>query len=262
MKASVKFRNLPVLTVSIDDTETGRLFFNLSQTQNAVQAPFFRDAMHYTPKYMFELAQQAKKAFGWNWVSDHYDISVTATLHKDLENYVGKLGFDQIPEEYDSLLYDLHHCLHAIQFGKIDPGRYDNLQIEWLTDESIPLPQSFEFVESTNYGDLILINPYVGHNPLQIYRENDFACIETTCKFHDIIKPGIVITTNIETVTKKQILDQFLKQVPEFVELHGADKILYYSGSAKIGHVENVDILRKIKNYTGDLELESAEFNE
>lgn len=261
MKIVVKFHNQPDIEIAVDDTETGRLFFDLTKKQNEKQQPFYKDTSVYTPEYMIELAHKAKDAFNWDWLSDGYDTSITAQLHKDLENSVGKLGFENIPEEYDELLYDLHHCLHAIQFGKTAEERIDNFQIEWFTDESVPLPKSFEFAESSKYGDLILINPYVGHNPLQIYRENDFNSLETTCKFHDIIKPGIVLTTRVN-VTKDAIVEEFKHRDPKFVELHGEEKIRYYAGAAVIGHVVDLDIFDQVKTSAGTLVLDRVEFYE
>jgi hypothetical protein len=259
MKIAVEFHNQPKIEIAVDNTETGRLFFELTQQQNTRQAAWYRDTLRYTPEYMVELAHQAQAAFGWNWVRDHYNIAATAQLHKDLENSVGQLGFENIPEQYDKLLYDLHHCLHSVQFGKSQPGRQDNFQIEWLCDEFVPLPESFEFCETCYTGDLILINPYVGHNPLQIYRENDFSSLATTCRFHDRIKPGIVLA-QYQSATKDQIVAEFTKQAPEFVELHGADKIRYYAGSAVIGHVINLDQFAQLKQHTAPLILKSVEF--
>jgi hypothetical protein len=261
MKISVKFHNQPTIEIAVDNTKTGRLYFDLTRQQNEQQQPFYQDTAGYTPEYMIELAHQAKKAFDWDWFSPQYDTSITAQLHKDLENSVGQLGFAQIPEEYDTLLYDLHHCLHAIQFGKSRPGRSDNFQIEWLTDNSVPLPADFEFKESTADGDLILINPYVGHNPLQIYKENDFTSLATTCQFHDIIKPGIVLT-NAATATKNQILAEFQRQAPEFVKLHGEDRISYYAGAAVIGHVVDNEILNQVVQSKDTLVLDQVEFYE
>ena len=261
MKITVKFHRQPAIEIVVDNTETGRLFFELTQQQNILQPPFYRDTITYTPEYMVKLAQQARHAFGWDWVCDHYDISTTAQLHKDLENYIGQLGFAQIPEQYDQLLYDLHHCLHDIQFGKTQPSRLNNFQIEWLTDQCVALPSSFEFKETSNYGDLILINTYVGHNPLQIYIENDFSSLATTCRFHDIIKPGIVLTTQ-HSVTKDMILKEFIKQAPDFVKLHGEDKIKYYAGSAVVGHVVDVNILTQLQQHKEYLELDCVEFYE
>lgn len=260
MRILVKFVDQPTIEIAVDDTETGRLYFDLTRKQT--QQPFFRDTLTYTPEYMIELAHQAREAFGWSWFSDHYDISVTAQLHKDLEHSVGQLGFDQIPEQYDQLLYDLHHCLHAIQFGKDQPGRFDNFQIEWLVNDSVPLPDSFEFKDRSKPGDLLLINPYVGHNPLQIYREQDFSSLSTTCRFHDVIKPGIVLSTGQPQITKDDILAEFVRHDPAFVDLHGADRIKYYAGSAVVGHVTDITVLNQVKQSANILTLEQIEFNE
>jgi hypothetical protein len=262
MKIEIKFHEHPTIEVVINDTETGRAYFEISKKQHQLQAPFFRDTRDYTADYMIQLAHEAKKVFGWNWLSDRYDTSITARLHKDLENSIGKLGFAKIPAEYDNLLYDLHHCLHAIQFGKTQSGREDNLQIEWLTDNSVPLPASFSFQESSKFGDLILINPYVGHNPLQIYRENDFDFLSTTCKFHDIIKPGIVLLSQDTKCDKDAIVEKFKENDQAFVNLHGADKIRYYSGEAVIGRTLNVDVLKQIKRSPSLLILDKVEFSD
>jgi hypothetical protein len=261
MQVVVKLKNHANLFIDVHETETGKLWFDLSKHINQTQTPFYQDTLFYTNQKMIELAHQAKEAFGWNWLSDSYDISLTTQLHKDLELSVGKLSFKNIPEEYDQLLYDLHHCLHAIQFGKTCSGRFDNFQIEWFTDQSIPLPASFEFQESCNFGDLILINPYVGHNPLQIYCENDFSSLDTTCKFHDIIKPGIVLT-NGSQITKDQILEAFKQNDSKFVQQQGEDKIRYYSGSAVIGQVIDIDLFLQIKQCETPLVLECVEFYE
>jgi len=262
MKIAVHFDAQPVLDICVDNTETGRMYFDLCREQNTVQEPFYRDTLMYTPDYMIELAEQAQQAFGWDWFSDHYDLSVTTQLHKDLEHSVGQLGFANIPAEYDTLLYELHHCLHAVQSGKTAPGRWDNLQVEWLTDNAAPLPATFEFKESHNQGDLILINPYVGHNPVQIYREQDFGSLSTTCRFHNIIKPSIVLTARAYHVAKDTVLQQFVQLDPEFVDLHGAEKIKYYTGSAVIGHVQDPAVLQHITQFTGVLTLDHVEFHE
>lgn len=262
MKIFVKFFQQPLLSISVDDTETGRLYFDLTRKQNQIQTPYYRDTLLWTKEYMIELAQQAKQAFGWDWLDDNYDLSKTAQLHKDLENSVGKLGFESVPEKYDSLLYDLHHCLHAIQGNIQRSVRSDYFQIEWMTDNSVPLPSSFEFVPEVNFGALILLNPYVGHNPLQIYRENDFSCLSTTCKFHDKIKPGIVINNGQRHISKQTILEKFLEKDPKFVKLHGEEKIKYYSGSAVIGHVDDIDIYKAIKTSPTLLTLEYVDFDE
>ena len=263
MKIKVLFKDQPALSITVYDTETGRLYFDLCKKQNQIQRPFYRDTILWTQEYLQQLAVKAKQAFGWDWLHDHYDLSVTTKLHKDLENSIGKMGFSQIPEQYDQLLYDLHHCLHAIQHGHNKKQvRSANFQIEWITDNCVPLPKSFEFVPETVFGDLILINPYVGHNPLQIYNENDFSMLSSTCKFHDIIKPAIVLSNRNHHVSKDTVLEKFLLNDPEFVRQHGADKIKYYSGSAVVGRADDIDLLKHLRNFPTHLDLESLEFHE
>lgn len=261
MKIVVDFENHEELCITVNDTETGRLYFELTRSQHNQQPFYFRDNLLWTEEYLVELAYQAREAFGWNWFSDNYDLSVTTRLHKDLENSVGKLGFENVPEKYDTLLYDLHHCLHAVQNGTRPSLRSDNFQIEWMTDNSVPLPENFEFVPETTQGDLLLINPYVGHNPLQIYWENDFSSLETTCRFHDIIKPAIVIVgTTRESVSKETVLEKFQQQDSAFVEKHGKDKIKYYSGNARIGKVDDINVFKKIQTCPTILKLNQIEF--
>ena len=60
---------------------------------------------------------------------------------------------------------------------------------------------------------------------------------------------------NGETILKK-----FQEEDPEFVELHGAEKIKYYSGSAVVGCVDDVKIFNHLKNIPAELVLESVEF--
>jgi hypothetical protein len=259
VKIRAKFHNQPCLDIQVDDTETGQVYYELTRRQAQLQQPFYSDTALYTPEYMITLAHQAREAFGWDWFSDTYDTSVTALLHKDLEHSIGQLGFEHIPEQYDQLLYDLHHCLHAIQHGKTQPGRSDHFQIEWLTDQSCPLPASFEFSETSSFGDLILINPYVGHNPLQVFRENDWTSITTTCRFHDRVKPGIVITQGFNC-TKDAIVDEFKQHVPEFVAVHGEETIRYYSGIARIGRVTDTTALAAVLQSPGLLQLDQVEF--
>ena len=262
MQIDVQFENFPALNIWVDNSLTGQLYYQLNKKHNDTTAPFFKDNILWTNDYLIELAKIAKKELGWNWLADHYTLDTATMLHKDLERTVGKIGFGNIPEKYDWLLYDLHHCLHSIQFGKTNKERNCNLQIEWFTDDHKSLPDDFEFVEQISFGDVILINPYVGHNPLQIYLEQDAIDPGSSCKFHDIIKPGIVINTFNKTITKKAILSWFKNNCKDFVDKHGADQILRYSGNAKIAKVSNLDVLQKIIESSNILELQGVVFND
>jgi len=262
MKIKLYFEGWSPLSIDVVDTRTGRLYYDLVKKHYTLKKPFYKDNIKWTKEYLIELANIAKKELGWNWLSDDYSLDVTTQLHKDLEYSVGRVGFENMPEEYDWLLYDMHHCLHSIQNGKTNKERNCNLQLEWLTDDHIELPTEFEFVTDINRGDLILINPYVGHNPLQLYMENDASDLMSTCKFHDQIKPAIVISSFTSRVTKNEMLEWLNDNDPEFVKLHTPEKILYYSGSARIGSVDNLELFENIMHSTTELKFERLEFDE
>ena len=90
--------------------------------------------------------------------------------------------------------------------------------------------------------------------------ENDFSSLDTTCRFHDVIKPGIVLAGHYYYVSKKAILASFQENDPEFVNKHGEKKIKYYSGHAVIGRVDNIKIFRRIQSSPHILVLEDVEF--
>jgi hypothetical protein len=261
MKILLTVTGYPTLDIVVNDTETGRRYFELCQKHMAIKPPVYRDSSIYSVEYMQQLAQQAEQAFGWQWSRDSYHLGITAQLHKDLERLLSATGFQNIPEEYDNLLYDLHHCLHAIQTGKTT-ARTDYLQLEWLTDDSSPLPADFEFAREVNIGDLILINPYVGHNPEQIYRENDWTSLSTTCRFHDIIKPAVVLVpfSFKEPLDAESIVDAFEQHDPEFVAIHGRKKIARYTGLPVIGHTNNTEVFKSIYRDPSVHTIESLEF--
>lgn len=256
------FKDQPVIEVAVDSTPTGRLYFELLKKNNSESKPIFKDNLLWTPEYLIELAKIAKKELGWNWLADEYSIELSTKLHKDLEYSVGRVGFENFPEEYDWLLYDLHHCLHSIQFGKTQAARDDNLQIEWLNDDCIPLPEEFEFSTTLRRGDLILINPYVGHNPLQLYMENDYSDLNSTCKFHDVIKAAVVISGFNSDIDKQEILNTFKKNAPEFVEQVTEETLLYYTGAAKIGRVIDYDVFESVMQTEELLEFEKLELHD
>ena len=255
-------KNLPRLDITVNNTETGRLYFDLTKSQYQKTFPFYKDNAEWTLQRMVELANEAKQILGWEWLSDSYTMETAIMLHKDLEQSVGKYGFDSVPLEHHDLLYDIHHCLHAIQGGKTDSTRVCNFQLEWtITTDTIPLPSSFEFSETVNRGDLILINPYVGHNPLQLYMEQDSVDFRSTCKFHDIIRPSVVVSSFTMTKTKDELVDWMYTNDPGFVEEFGIDTIRYYSGSAVIGRVQQIEVFEEIMHYKNTLELDKVEFH-
>lgn len=257
----IKFKNHNPLVLNIDDSDLGQKYCDLVKQNYAQSQPIFRDRPKYTVEYMLELAQQAKAKLNWEWSFDHYDVSITALLHKDIERLL-KNGFSAIPEELDDLIHELHYCLHIVQDDRPNKRRGGWLQIEWYNDNGFSLIGTELFRQELKFGDIRLQNPYVGHGPLQIYLEKDFINVAQTCKFHDFVKPGINISIgNITVVDPLIVLESFKNNCPEFVDLHTEEKILSYTGHPVIGTVENLIDLRAVKD-APVLELEYIEFDE
>lgn len=258
---TVKFKDFNPLSLAIDDTELGHCYTELVKSEYEKSFPVFRDPPKYTVDYMLQLARTAKESLGWEWSFDHYDIGITALLHKDIERLVGVTGFSNVPEELDNLIHELHYCLHMIQWNK-PVSRNGWLQIEWYNDSGFPLDGVEIFQPELKFGDVKLQNPFVGHGPLQMYMEQDFSNIPQTCKFHNFVKPGINISTNnFRAVDPQIILSLFKKHSPEFVAKHGEQKILDYTGYPVIGKVTNTDDL-KLVTTAPVLELEYLKFDE
>ena len=181
-------------------------------------------------------------------------------MHKDIEQLVGN-NFESVPEHLDDVIHDLHLGLHLLQ-DNTTPSRLGWLQIEWYNDSGFT-SDDVEFSRSMNKGDLKLQNPFVGHGPLQIYLENDYTNISQTCKFHTFVKPGINIATldYAEFTNTEDLIKQFQHHDIKFVNQHGIDKILSYTGYPTIGKVVDVELLQKLINCPNPLELESLKFN-
>ena len=261
MQIIIYMKDMPAMSVSVNNTETGRSYYYSTKTQYNKSFPYYKDNKIWTVQKLYELAKQVKSKMEWDWAKDDYSEHTLAMLHKDLEKTVGTFGFDDVSAEDKDLLYEIHHCLHAITHNKINESRSCNFQIEWLEDiDTLPLPSSFEFCEYVSRGDLILINPYVGHNPLQVYMENDTIDFSSTVKFHDIIRPAVVLSSFNHNITKDEIVQWFKKHDTQFVNKVGEEKVRYYSGSAILGKVDDIEIFNKIMSYTGEHKLEKIEF--
>lgn len=257
----VKFKGFNPIHCAVDDTALGNKYVNLVKANYKKSSPVFRDREIYTEEYMRSLSEKAAKLLGWQWESNQYSLDITAKLHKDLETTLGSSGgFDNVAEDVDEIIHELHQCLHAIQNGK--RIRRDGwLQIEWYNDSGFKLPDTSTFKRDLAFGDLRLQNPYVGHGPLQLFLEKDFSNISQTCKFHDFVKPGINISvTDIFCpVSNRQIVDTIKHHCPEFVELHGEDTVMSYIGHPVIGRVTNPDDLADLVN-AKTLDLEFLDF--
>ena len=241
----VKFKDQPALHLLIDDTDIACQYYDLVKESYSKEVPIYRDSNRYTMEYMLSLAQTAKKVFGWDWMTDEYNLKNSTKFHKDLEVLLGKTGFETVPAEYDHILHELHYGLHILEHG--NTGRNGWLQIEWYNDDGFELDPGFKFQQLMKFGDIKLQNPFVGHGPLQMYYEQDFINISQTCKFHTFVKPGINISiVNFPKITfVDEIIALFNQHDPAFVELHGEETIKYYTGYPVIGRVTNLDSLKQ-----------------
>jgi len=255
----VKFYQCPELHYKLDSTTLAERYYTLLYHQYRHDPfPLFRDQQKYTLLYFKNLVDQAQHTLGWNWQFEHYDLATTTKLHKDIEQYLSE-GFENIPEDHDHLLHELHFCLHAIESG----SRRDSwLQIEWYNDAGF-------FIDSSEYpakldlefGDLRLQNPFVGHHPLFLYQQQDTANIAQTCKFHNFVKPGLnlVIKDCPSNLNFKKYRQWFEINGKDFVEQHGWDTIEKFTGHPVIGKVVNSEDLVTTVNCPV-LELEYLKF--
>jgi hypothetical protein len=255
------FDNSIELKIKVESTLLGAHYTDLVYKNYNESFPVYRDKIKYDTAYLMKLATEAKQAFGWDWELPEYNLTVTAALHKDLEQLLGTTGFEDVPAKYDALLHELHYCLHIVQHPSNVHTRIGNLQIEWFNDSGFPLPYNFEFKPNIKFGDCLLQNPYVGHGPVQIDNENDWEDLDQTCKFHTFVKPGIVVYTGPDyTIDKQTILDKFKQHNPAFVNKHTETTIQHYTGFPIIGHVTNIDSLTKLVEFPTAIELSKIVF--
>lgn len=250
MKFLVNFKDCPPIECEIFDTPLGKRYYNqLFKEYKKDPYPIFRDQQKYTTNYLKDLAVKGKEILGWDWIHDIYDISTTTKLHKNIEAYLAK-GFEKIPESHDYLLNELHFCLHSIESGS---KRGSWIQIEWFNDSGFYISED-EFPAKINleFGDIRLQNPYVGHYPLLIYQQQDKLNIMQTCKFHDFVKPGfnLVIKKDdfMSNFDETKYLQWFETYGSDFINLHGKQKLLKYTGHPIIGKVKNTKDLEKLVN--------------
>jgi hypothetical protein len=238
----VKYRGFPSLEIKLNPSPLRDAYKNLVK-KNSQQPAISRDPQRYTIEYLKELAQQAKEILGWNWIADNYDLETTTQLHKDIETYLAQ-GFENIPEEHDLLCHELHYALHAIQAGST---RGQWLQVEWFNDDFISMPENFEFTQKLKFGDVKLQNAYVGHDPAFLFMQQDFSNIAQTCRFHDIVRPGInIMIDQYEFTISNDYIKTLSTHAPDWVDAHGVEKILRYTGWPCVGSVLNLDVLQDI----------------
>jgi hypothetical protein len=262
----VKFKNQPELHIQLDDNPTASAWLELFKKNYQREFPIFRDQKKYTLAYLNQLANKARDELGWDCETNITSLENTVLLHKNLETTLAN-GFGSIPAIHDELIHELHFCLHKIEFVDLSSNvkNRELLQIEWFNDDGFPLDldPSFKHTINLNFGDIRLQNPFVGHIPLQIYGQNDTHNIMQTCKFHNFVRPGLCIHAGIfDYDVDLENLEKYVlwwkTNAPEFVALHGIEKILHYTGHPVIGKVINLDDLLTIVNSDNILELEEV----
>lgn len=263
----IQFCNQPTLKIILKSHPVVEQWKQLFLDNYSREFPIFRDERKYSIEYLKQLVQEANKVLGWNFADNIVTVEDTTHLHKHIEQTLAN-GFDGIPAEYDNLLHELHFCLHKVEFADIDSSNVNrrfHLQLEWFNDSGFPLDESFNHQLIMNFGDIKIQNPYVGHIPLLAWQQNDYSNIMQTCQFHNFVKPGIYIECREETRNNinfsiSEYLNWWHTHAPEFIALHGVEKLLHYTGQPVIGQVENLEDLRTIINSDQLLELEKVEF--
>lgn len=260
---NIFFKNHIPITLEIIDNPVGIKFFELVKKNLKKEKPIFRDHAKYNELYLNDLAVLLKKELNWNWLTNDYSIENTVCMHKEIENLLEKdNSFKNIPGNLQNLIHEAHFCIHSIQYKSKDYLHGVFLQIEWFNDDFIELDEDFQFCTQTSFGDIILQNPYVGHPPIQCYQQNDYKNILRTCTFHDRIKPGIKINlTNKDFQAFDRYKNWWHEKCIDFVNLHGFDKILRYTGFPKVGKVKNLDTLNEVLK-SPILELEKIVLND
>lgn len=255
------FKNHSPISINFIDHPVAHSVFDLAKKHYQIHPVVFRDNLKYTMNYFENLAEQANKVFNWNWKTSNITVEDTVVMHEDLERILNDEGdFSTIPEHLDQLIHELHFCLHNIQKAK--PSRSGYFQVEWFTNEYLDIQQDFCFTTDIAFGDVILQNPFVGHNPLKCYADNDFDDIERTCRIPTRIKSGIVIAT-FDNLFEFDIVDYhhwWHTNGKPVTDLVGYDTILKYTGEGKIGEVVNKEDLRQILESTDVLIFDKLEF--
>lgn len=244
---AVKFRDAPELLITLSDSDLARDWLYLFNINLERSAPLFRDSVAYSLERLNQLAKQAQQELGWNWnIHDSIGFKDTTQMHKDIENYLSR-GYRNITEGQDYLLHEIHICLHFCQQGNLRTS----MQLEWFNDDGFSLHgYDFKFSHDNTLGAVWLQNPYVGHPPDWIWKQNDHTNVWQTCRFHDWVRPGLVINMqgSIEPSQRPFDQDAYLEwwqtNAPEFIAYHGASHMLANVGHPVIGYViNNQDLL-------------------
>jgi len=246
---NIVFENSAPIQVQLDDTSLGNRYYNLIKSVYEDDTNvIFRDQKYYTLDVFRSLAFKAKKELGWIWNIDDLSTSNLTLLHKDIEKLVGS-GYDNIPAEHDELVHEIHYALHALDCDDNNNGRGAWLQLEWYNSSGFAITQEeYPGKIACKFGDIKLQNPFVGHNPLFLYKQNDYTAIEQTCKFHNLCKPGINILISDYNLkyNEQDYYTWFNTHCPEFIQKHSWKTIQAYTGEAVVGKVLNTDVLHDL----------------
>lgn len=237
----VKFYNVPPLLCKLNDTELAERYYQqLKKQYQDDPRPIFRDPQKYTLDYFKNLCTKVLPVLGWTWQRPYYNTETLVELHKDIETYLEN-GYNNITEDQDALLHELHFALHAVESNG---QRSTWLQIEWFNDLGFPIQaDEYPAKKTLNFGDIRLQNPYVGHHPQFVYQQRDITNIMQTCRLHDFCKPGINLVIEDggdDFFDWNHYLDFFRTHAQDFLSLHGEETLCKFTGHPVVGQIQNL----------------------
>ena len=77
MVIKINIENHKPLEVSLEDSDTAKVYTKLLSRNLARDEFVFRDPVKYTPEYFHSLCLRVKKELGWSWIRDEYSIEQT-----------------------------------------------------------------------------------------------------------------------------------------------------------------------------------------
>jgi hypothetical protein len=207
--------------------------------------------------------RRAKEILGFNWDLELCNQDNYNRMHKDLERVYMETGFVGFSKEIVDLLTDIHNNLHVIE-SQVDPQKGEterfDIQMTWVRNNMRkPFPEKVKFSRTLNYGDVYLVYPHVGKDPLTCLYNNDNDILSMTCKIHNMIGKDFRISLrkppqkpwtpgmNIENYDVA-LTEWYYKHHNQTASLFTLDEVLDTCGWCIIGHVdqyEELDRLRK-----------------
>lgn len=274
-KINLGFNNEYNITVDLQDTPTVETFLQLHK-ELGNPPDRINNRVGINLQTFAEDCRKAKEILGFNWDlelcnQDNYNL-----MHKDLERVYMETGFAGFSRETVDLLTDIHTSLHVIE-SQADPekgetDRFD-IQMMWVTNNiRKPFPEKIKFSRTLNYGDVYLVYPYVGKDPLTCLYNNDNDSLSMTCKIHNMVgndfrvslaptpqrpwTPGIHIADYDAALT-----EWYYKHHDQTASLFTLEEVLDTCGWYIIGHVDQYAELDKLRK-TGMLVCTNFEMPE